>query len=168
MKYYPLLGLVLITGCAGVEEPRPTVTEVNEETIITSTASVSHTLVLDRNTDFMTCTTPSPDATFSQGADGTASVNVGVQAEKAGFGESLTENGLGGRTPAVLMTRELFFRSCEFSRNYNLTKAEAYQLYLKTLAAATAGWAKEAAQTTVNIGETETVTTVPLVVPNPT
>ena len=77
------------------------------------------------------------------------------------------ENGLGGRTPAVLMTREWFFRSCEFSRNYNLTKQEAYQLYLKTLAAVMAGWGKEAAQTTVNIGDTETVTTVPLVVPSP-
>ena len=156
-----------MTGCAGAEEPRPTVTQVKEETIITSTASVSHTLILDRNTDFMTCTTPSSDATFSQGADGSASKGLTGSSEKAGFGESSQENSLGGRTPAVLMTRELFFRSCEFSRNYNLSKAEAYQLYLKTLAAVSDGWAKEATQTTVTIGETDTVTTEPLVIPSP-
>ncbi len=167
MKYYPALGVLLMTGCASLEEPRPTVTEVKEETIITSTASTSHTLVLDRKTDFMTCTAPAPDATFAQGADGSVSASLTGKSEKAGFGDSSQENGLGGRTPAVLMSRELFFRSCEFSRNFNLSKDEAYQLYLKTLAAVLAGWSKEATQTTVSIGETETVTVQPLDVPNP-
>jgi hypothetical protein len=65
-------------------------------------------MVLDRNTDFMTCTRPAPDATFSQGADSSASFSAIVQSETVGFGESSQENGLGERTPAVLMTGELF------------------------------------------------------------
>lgn len=158
---------MLITGCTGAEEPGPTVSQIKEETIITSTASVSHTLILDRNTDFMTCTTPSPDATFLQGADGLSSMGLAEKSENAGFGESSQENSLGGRSSAVLMTRELFFRPSESSRNYNLTKSEAYQLYLKTLAVVSDGCAKEATQTTVIIGETDAVTTEPLVVSTP-
>jgi len=61
---------------------------------------------------------------------------------------------MAGRTPAVLMTRELFYRACEFSLNFGLTKQEALDLYNKTLDAVTQVWATEAGNTTVTVGDT--------------
>lgn len=135
-------------------EPRPTVTPVAEETVITSTASTTSTLVLDRNTDYVTCTAPAPDATFGQSEQANLSAALAAGTDTVSGTESTTSTVMPGRTPAVLMTRELFYRACEFSRNYRLTKAEAYDLYIKTLHAAAKGWDDEVAQTTVTIGET--------------
>lgn len=61
---------------------------------------------------------------------------------------------MAGRTPAILMTRELFFRACEFSQNYKLNKDEALTLYNKTLDTIATVWATEAGNTTVTIGDT--------------
>ena len=68
--------------------------------------------------------------------------------------EKSGEREMVGRTPAVLMARELFFRLCEFSRNHDLTKNDAMALYRKTLDAVKEVWQTEARKTTVNIGET--------------
>lgn len=54
-------------------------------------------------------------------------------------GTNLNESGntgevvLGGRSPAVLITRELMYRACEMVLNLNLNAEQATDLYLKTL-----------------------------------
>lgn len=158
---------LVLSACAQTMEPRPTVTQVQDETVLTSTASTSNTLILDKNTDFITCTTPAPDATFSQTASGSFDGRLGGNDDQGNFAEGSTAAGMPGRSPAVLMTRELFFRTCEFSRNYGLTKAEAYDLYLKTMHIAASGWRTEGGRTTVTIGESQTpdITRQTLVVP---
>lgn len=156
MKYLSVFPLAAVAACTVPDEPKPTVTPVLDETVITSTASTTNTLVLDRNTSFITCTAPAPDATFSQGETGSVSAAAVGSSDGVTAGETSSAAGLPGRSPAVLMTRELFFRSCEFSRNYNLTKSEAYDLYVKTLDVASTGWSREAGNTTVSIGESQT------------
>ena len=56
------------------------------------------------------------------------------------------------------MSRELFFRACEFTQNHKLTKDEALTLYNRTLDIVEKNWAVEAGQTTVTIGDTITTT----------
>ncbi|MEO1502553.1 MAG: hypothetical protein AAFS08_18475 [Pseudomonadota bacterium] len=161
------LMIPLTLGACGAIEPKPTVTPVDEETIVTSTASTSNTLILARNTDFVTCTAPAPDATYAQAEAARGTASGARNSESGGFSEASSANGLQGRSPAVLMTRELFFRTCEFSRNYNLTQQQAYELYLKTMQVAATGWDTEAARTTVSIGESQTadITNQTLLVP---
>jgi len=77
--------------------------------------------------------------------------------DKVGNTESSGETEMTGRTPGVLMTRELFFRTCEFSKNYKLLQDQALKLYLQTLNAASKGWISEVEKTTITIGETTTV-----------
>lgn len=136
-------------------EPEPTVIPVQEETIISSTASTSNTLVLKKDTDFVTCTAPAPDASFSQSSTARVDASVAGNSDDAAMAEGSASTAMPGRSPAVLMTRELFFRACEFSRNYELTKHEAHQLYMATMKAAQAGWAAEAKQTTVSVGDAQ-------------
>lgn len=161
-KIPTVLGVFFVlSGCAQLYEPKPVVTPVTENTMVTRTSSITHTYVLDRNSKYFTCTEPLPDAAFSQGESGSTSIsilNFGSSPEKASESDNSEELEMTGRTPGVLMTRELFFRLCEFSRNYRLTKEEAKAMYLKTLDTVNEGWKSESARTTVNIGETESHT----------
>ena len=146
-----IVGAPLLAGCASMaDEPAPVVTTVTDETIISSTSSVASTLVLEKDTNFVTCTAPPPDASFAQGSQASVSGLVAIGgggSDKGGVGEGeeSRETGLGGRSPAVLFARDLFFRACEFSRNYDLDKDEATTLYNSTLTAAAAAFQAETA-----------------------
>ena len=131
-------------ACASVaDEPAPHVIPIAAEHVISTTASLSNTLVLDRQTQFVTCTAPPPDASFSQGEQASVAAVITGSKDSAGIGEDSEETGLTGRSPALLLAREMFFRACEFSRNYQLTKDEALQVYLKTMDATTSSFAVE-------------------------
>ena len=74
------------------------------------------------------------DAAFSQGESGNLSINIFASQSGGGSeGEESTENEMAGRTPALLLARELLYRLCEFGHNYDLDKTEATALYEKNL-----------------------------------
>lgn len=152
---------VAVAGCSSFYEPTPHETRLEREAVLSSTASLSHTFIIDKKTSYVTCSQPQPDAGFSQGSSEAFSLsflNFGGGNDKQGGAESSDEIELTGRTPAVLMARELFFRMCEFSRNNELNKAEAQKLFEKTLDIVRQVWAIEAGNTRVKIGETDTKT----------
>ena len=149
-----------VASCAALYEPKPVTSRLEEKTVLSNTASLSHMVVRGAKTDLITCTQPQPDAAFDQGeaADFALSLITFGGDDQAGEDESSEEVEMAGRTPAVLMARELFYRACEFSENYKLTKKEALDLYSKTLDSVTQVWAKEAGNTTVTVGDTATTT----------
>ena len=155
------MGLLVLAGCTSFYEPGIQTNDVKPGTIISNTASLSHVFVRDETTPTITCTRPQPDAAFDQGEAADISVSlVSLGGEDAGAEEEEAEEvEMADRTPAVLMTRELFYRACEFSLNFRLTKQEALDLYNKTLDAVTQVWATEAGNTTVTVGDTVTTTT---------
>ena len=63
-----LVSVVAVAGCSTFYEPKPHETHVNRESVLSSTASLSHTFVVNKKTAFVTCTQPQPDAAFSQGS----------------------------------------------------------------------------------------------------
>jgi hypothetical protein len=157
------LPVFVIAGCSEIYEPQPYVTAVKDESAVSTTASISHTLILNKGTSFITCTLPQPDASFNQSEEGDINVSLlavgggkdaskGVEAEKSG------ETEMAGRTPAVLIARELFFRLCEFSRNNELNKDDAMTLYKKTLDAVKEVWQIEASKTEIRVGDKITTT----------
>lgn len=69
---------------------------------------------------------------------GTAhSSGIGLNFKGVGLSENsnVGEIALGGRSPSVLITRELMYRACEMSLNLNLSSEQAIEIYLKTLSA---------------------------------
>ncbi len=165
MKLVPLtvVATFLVAGCASIaDEPKPVVTTVVDERILSSTASVANTLILDKNTNFVTCTAPQPDAAFAQGSQasvtGLVAVSGGNDSGGIGEGEESKETSLGGRTPAILFSRDLFFRTCEFSRNYELTKDEALTLYNSTMQAAAAAFDAETTATNTSMTQSQAET----------
>ena len=161
MRYFAVVlsvASVAVAGCSAFYEPKPHETHLNRESALSSTASLAHTFVINKKTSFVTCMQPQPDAAFSQGSSDAFSLqilNFGTGNDKLGASEKSQEIELTGRTPAVLMARELFFRMCEFSRNNELDKAEATELYDKTLDIVKQVWSVEAGNTKVTIGESD-------------
>jgi hypothetical protein len=155
-----LLGVfIVLTGCSEIYQPKPTITPVTDETVMSRTASLSNVYVLDKQTDFVTCAEPPPDAVFTQSdaADFSFSlVQLGGD-DKGDNKEQSQEVSMVGRTPGVLMARELFYRACEFSRNYELSKEEAISLYRETLKTVSNGWQVEGGNTTVRIDESDAI-----------
>lgn len=154
-----LLALLLLSACNGIHIPTPATTPVERETVLSRTSSLSHVYVLDRDTEFVTCAEPPPDTAYDHIDDSDFSLSLIQFGNDGGGGsEGSEEAEMIGRTPGVLIARELFFRTCEFSRNYNLNKDEALALYRDTLTTVKAGWAIEGANTTVRIQESEEYT----------
>ncbi|MEQ9528962.1 MAG: hypothetical protein RIF42_11220 [Parvibaculaceae bacterium] len=150
---------VSVAACADVYEPTAKIIPITDGWVISDTASLSHTLVRNRNSNTIVCAEPPPDAAFDQGeaADINISlISVGGSSDKdaGGESESSQEIEMAGRTPAVLISRELFYRTCEFSQNYGLNKGEALTLFNRTLDIVEKNWAVEADKTTVTIGDT--------------
>lgn len=157
MKYFVFVAsaIALLSGCTTLEYPSPKQSTLDNNHILTTTSGQGQIYVMTRNNDHYLCSLPQPDSAFDQKDGG--NVDVSLISTGGDKGASTTEDSeeveLAGRTPTVLMTRELFFRACEFSSNYQLNKEEAKSLYLKTLEGVFANWAIEAGHTTVKIGD---------------
>ena len=94
------------------------------------------------------------DAAFDAGSGGDISYGViNTSGDQIADQSNSNEVEMAGRTPAVLMAREMFYRACEFSGNFDLNKEEAIDLYQQTLQLIGAVWTVEAGNTNVSIGE---------------
>ena len=154
-KLYKILGSLIaigvMTSCSSIERPVPKAHIIEDQKYIPQTASQSYIRMTDKKgTTMYTCTMPQPDATFSQSLQEGIGINIGT--EEVAEGSSEAE--MTGRTPTVLMARELFFRTCEFTTNWQLSKEEAYALWKKTFTTVTTLATIQANQTTVTVGDT--------------
>ena len=146
-----LFVVTLLTNCTTLERPKPTGHLIKDQTFVQQTAGQSFIRMTDKNgTAIHTCTMPQPDATFSVTTEEGLGLSIG--SEEATVGSSEAE--MVGRTPTVLMSRELFFRTCEFAVNYNLSKKEATDLFNKTLDTVISLATIQANNTTVTVGDT--------------
>ena len=74
-----------------------------------------------------------PDAAFDQTKDKNFNFSVIGRNSEGGNDASGSVNAeMEGRTPGVLMAREMFYRACEFTSNFDLSKDQAMEVYLKT------------------------------------
>jgi hypothetical protein len=161
----PAVALVLLTTGCGILQPKAFISPLGEDPdhhVITKTASLSTTLVVPRGTRYFLCASPPPDASFSQGQ------TVGLSISMLNFGrgsedsvsETSAEQGLMGRTPAVVLARELLYRFCEFQLNQQLTREQAIDLYGRNLSIIRDIAMQESANTRVTIGESQAVESV--------
>lgn len=152
---------LMLSACSDIYEPKPHIMSVDNGTVISNTASLSHIISYDFSKDYHSCTHPAPDAAFDQGEASDFSVtliSVGNESDAGGESENSQEVEMAGRTPAVLIAREMFYRLCEFSKNQKLDKTDAKDLYVKTLDVIKDVWTIEAGKTNITIGQTLTDT----------
>jgi hypothetical protein len=128
--------------------------------LITSTSDIATTTISERGSKLFSCKAPPPDAAFSQMDAWDISFSIVNNTTDGGDNEEgSTATELSGRTPGLLMSRELLYRTCELSRNYDLKKDKALDLFKKTLDVVSKGWYIEAKNTKITVGDTLTTTT---------
>lgn len=125
--------LFIISGCS-ISPPKPGITTtVGGIKIYSNTADLQSSFLKSSNSSEHFC-----DSRIADTVD-TASNSIGLGASFAGKDESVSEGSsrnaiaLGGRSPAVLITREVMYRTCEMIMNLGLSKEEALALYIQTL-----------------------------------
>lgn len=163
IKNLAIPGLMLtLSACSSAFEPSVKSMNLDSNSVVASLPSLSQTLVQTDQSNLRTCLGRGSDAAFSQSDNGNISIalistGVSSDSDDVGNSESSGETEMSGRTPGVLIARELLFRTCEFSMNYQLSKQEALQLYLKTLDTVSKGWDAEIQITKITIGETVSI-----------
>ena len=150
-------------GCSvsDLYEPKPHVSPVAPQTMVSNTASVKNTYVHDPESNVIVCAEPSPDAAFSQSKSSDVSIsilNFGSEHEEVEDADESAELEMAGRAPHVLLTRELMFRLCEFIRNHRLGQQTAIELYKKNLDIISEVSNTVAGNTTIKITNGVTVT----------
>lgn len=144
-------------GCAELYAPAPIGTAAAPGQVLSAPASISGVVISDAESATVFCAQPAPDALFDQGEAADVSVSliqVGDGDDSASEESSSSEVEMAGRTPGVLMAREIFYRTCEFTHNQKLSKEEATTLFTKALDLVGAGWQGETAKTTITVGDT--------------
>lgn len=120
-------GLTL-SGCGALTETPEQVFQVGGVEIASRSAENQMAIFITPDDVEKMCLAPAPDAGMS--------VSEGLSVGQVGETGGQTSVALGGRTGMVLLARELMYRACEFSQNYDLSDKEAYDFYilhLKTL-----------------------------------
>lgn len=122
----PLLLATTVGGCAALSPaPQGKLFEREGVSMITVPSNSRETYFSDPTSRERHCRAPSPDVSI------TASEGVSLSALRQGVSEDASKGALslGGRDPAVLITRELMYRACEASNNLNLGADESLKFY---------------------------------------
>lgn len=150
-------------ACTTAIDKKPGMTALQGDVAVTTHAGLAETYIRNPGSSFRVCKAGGPDATLDLGNEVSLGISVvDIGSDRVGDSSGQNDVEMSGRTPALLMTRELFYRTCEFSTNYNLTKDEAQALFEKAMDASIAGWMAEIAQTTITINDSETNNVAPL------
>jgi len=124
-------GILLISGCGALKPPpEGKLFERGGVSMVVIPGGSRETYFSDPSSLERHCRAPSPDVSL------TASEGVALNVPSpTGKGVGLNEDastgalGLGGRSPAVLISRELLYRACELSNNLNLPPDQALKLF---------------------------------------
>lgn len=126
-----------------------------ENLLISSSAAVSSALLRDSDDIKHYCASVAPDATFNETVSEGASIslfNIGRSSpEREVVSDGIKETQMVGRTPAVLVSREILYRVCELTGNRSLTNEETLKLYEKSIEAIVQLTSQEMANTSISL-----------------
>ena len=146
---------LLISSCASIDRPDSVSKKVEDRTLVPLYSSESYIQVIDKSSNnTMTCTMNSQSSNYSL-ADSNSILDVGKGSDSASA--FFTENEMSGRTPTNELINNIFYRTCEFAMNYNLSKDEALKLFTQNLKLANDLATIQANATTISVGDKDTV-----------
>jgi hypothetical protein len=125
-----------LTGCAGTPtQHREVLVDRSGIDLIGAPSDRVHIVIKDPKSFERYCKGPGPDValTASAGVDLGANGGVVPLGGKVGTNASRGAVDLGGRNPAVLLAREMFYRTCELILNTNASPKAAVALFKMTM-----------------------------------
>jgi hypothetical protein len=121
--------IIFLTGCSIKEAPSTKEIYRSGIDLIVMEESSKVTYLKDNTTMEKFCASREIDSaqTFTQGVG--LGISVGTLQDSISEQEGSGAVALGGRSPAVLITRELMFRACELALNLNLDSEKTIEIY---------------------------------------
>ena len=98
--------------------------------LVVEDASRKTTVIKDKNSAERFCRSPNPD--FASGQSNAVSLGL-PNGPSVGTSAGAMIDSLGGRSPALLITRELMYRACELSLNLDANADLSKEIYWKFL-----------------------------------
>jgi len=162
-RFIILLGAIAsLSACAAFTHKAEIETLPNDGVIFTSPSVETMTFQDPKKLKKM-CLGRGADAVFETSDQTDFSItliSLGISApEKAEAAEQAGEEEMTGRSPGVLMARELFYRACELTNNAQLKDDDAIKVFNNVLQVVREGWIQEGKNTKIIIGEKLTTTT---------
>lgn len=140
-KFYGFLSLIfalMLSGC-GTFDVLSSADKKNSEhhlyerqgiDVFVESSSLKTTVIKDKDSLERICRSPNPD--FASGQ--TSGISVGLsKGPTIGTSSGAMIDSLGGRSPAVLITRELMYRACELTLNLQATPDLSKEIYWRFL-----------------------------------
>jgi hypothetical protein len=132
-----LICISLVTGCSSLApgSSYKQITERDGVDIGLIPASYREVYLSPEGSKERHCRAPAPDFTV-QASEQFKLAIPGINDEELDSGENQSALSLGGRSPLVLISRELLYRACELSSNINAdtkTTLSIYQQFLDVL-----------------------------------
>ncbi len=139
MKKCFMYGLLMffLGGCASMGSPKEgTIFERQGVSALLIAPEMRDVYFNDPSSLERHCRAPGPDVSIESSSGVSFGVSIAGDADKISDGSSQAGLALGGRNPAVLITRELMYRACELSSNLNASKKDTLLIYERFLQAA--------------------------------
>ena len=150
------LSLIAFVSCSPQPHSVTHPVKSDENLLISSSAAVSSGLLRDSDDIKHYCASVAPDATFNEAVSEGTSISLFTigrsSPEKESVSAESKETQMVGRTPAVLVSREMLYRVCELTGNRSLTNREALKLYEKAIDAIVQLASQEMANTSIGLG----------------
>lgn len=126
-----------LSGCAVLQPPVPEgkVFERGGVSMVVVPGGSRETYFSDPKSLERHCRAPSPDVSLTS-SEGVSLNMPSLAGKGVGVGEDASTGalGLGGRSPAVLISRELLYRACELANNLNLPRDQSLKLFQDVMA----------------------------------
>lgn len=135
LNIYLIICTVLLSGCAATI-PKPEIIQTSDINALITTADHQVAYLKPFGSLGRMCGKRSADAVATDNSGVTLGFTVPGQAGSIGEESGRGEVTLGGRSPAVLITRELLYRACELTNNLNMneqTTIHVYKMFLESL-----------------------------------
>ncbi len=128
--------LLLAGGCALTSEEtgsKDMLFDRDGVDIVTTNSSRQMVMIKDRVSTERFCRGPEPDSSLATSGSVSLTMPFATGAKSVGGQKQQESLALGGRNPAVLITRELLYRACELSMNINADPEKTLAIYREFL-----------------------------------
>lgn len=130
-----LLLSTILTSCSSIRPLEVKYQGLEGSGFYSTSAATKSSIVRQTNDNLIVCSEPAPDATYNEEANTALDLDMLTIGNKdsEGASEGEAEASLGGRSVNVLLTREMYFRMCEFFANTNISDSLKVEIYKTTL-----------------------------------
>ncbi len=129
---FTLVISVFFLGCTA-KTPTPIVLERDNVSAIANTADLQMTFIKKDGEKDRYCGPRQSDVADTRSSGATLGIGSLGKDENIGEGSSEGALSLGGRSPSVLIVREMLYRACELSMNLNTDSKTTIEIYTKFL-----------------------------------